>query len=339
MKDTDSSADDQVFALINGFRASQVVALAAELGLPALVSDGPKMVADLAAITGSHEPSLGRLLGGLCALGVLTEDDAGRFHATGLSARLVPGQRAYAQARMLQRESYLAFTRLSYSVQTGRPAFELVHGKSHWEHLAEDPDAAARFNDAMAAQATIDGKALGDATDLSRVQTLVDVGGGRAALMAAVLAVNPRMQGVVVDLPAGLHGASTQLEAAGVADRCRLVEGSFFDAVPAGADGYVLRNILHDWDDERAARIAAVVAQAMPPGARLFIIEQLRPSRYGTAPADLYHAMIDLQMLVVLGGRQRTEAEFAALLGPLGIELVRKAPLPVGTSLLEARKR
>jgi len=329
--------EDQVFELINGFRASQLVALAADLNLADLIAEGPKTAAVLARTIGTHEPSLERVLGGLCALGVFREDDNGRFHETPLSACLRSGRRAYALARMLPREGAAAFAQLAYSVRTGKPAYELVYGKPRFDHLAEDADASARFNAAMAVQAEIDAQALPDATDLSTVSTLVDVGGGRAALMATVLAANPRMQGVVVDLPAGLDGATVQLEAIGVADRCRLVEGSFFESVPAGGDAYVLRHILHDWDDQRAAEIVAVVARAMAPGARLLIIERLRPTRYQASPADLRIAMADLQMLVVLGGRERSEEEFGALLAPAGLKLTRKTPLPSGTWVLEAQ--
>lgn len=335
----DTSAEDRVYEFINGFRASQVVALAAELRLPDLVSDGPKTALELAAVTGSHEPSLRRLLDALCALGIFTQDGDGHFRETPLSACLHSGRREYALARMLTREGYAAFADLSYSVQTGKPAYERLFGKSRWEHLADDADAAERFNAAMAAQAEIDARALAQACDLSDVSTLVDVGGGRAALMAAVLKAYPSIQGVVVDLPAGLAGAPAQLKSAGVEGRCRLVEGNFFESVPNNGDVYVLRWILHDWDDQRAGQIVAVVARAMRPDARLFIIERLRPARYEPAPYDLRTAMADLQMLVVLGGRERSEEEFAALLAPAGLRIVRKAPLPTGNWLLEAHFR
>jgi hypothetical protein len=337
MVDVNAGAEERVYELINGFRASQVVALAAELGLPDLVADGPKTSTSLAVSTKSHEPSLRRVLGGLCALGVFTEDEAGRFHETALSACLRSGRRMHAMARMLPREGSAAFAQLSYSVTTGKPAYELVHGKPRFEHLADDPDASGRFNAAMAVQAEADARALHEAVDLSTVSTLVDVGGGRAALVAPVLAGNPRIRGIVFDLPAGLVGAGEHLQALGVADRCRLVEGSFFEEVPGGGDVYVLRHILHDWDDESAGRIVAVVARAMDPGARLVVIERLRPGRYQPNPGDLRVAMIDLQMLVVLGGRERTEDEFEALLAPVGLRLTRKTALPSGMWVLEAQ--
>ena len=337
MRDGDVAAENRVWELINGFRASQLVAFAAESGLPDLVADGPKTATSLAASTNSHEPSLRRVLGGLCALGIFSEDDSGRFHETPLSACLRSGRQANAIARMLPREGTAAFANLAYSVRTGKPAYELVHGKPRFEDLADDPDAASRFNTFMAVHAEADARALCDAVDLSRVSTLVDVGRGRAALTATVLQCHPQMRGIVLDLPAGLAGAQAYLEESGVVDRCRLVEGSFFEAVPAGADVYVLRWILHDWNDPQAAEILAVVARAMASGARLLIIERLRPGRYQATAADLRVAMSDLQMLVILGGRERTEGEFSNLLASAGLKLTSTTPLPSGLHVLEAQ--
>lgn len=337
MPDGDVAAENRVWELINGFRASQLVAFAADVGLPDLVADGPKTAASLADSTKTDEGAMRRVLGGLCALGVFNEDEAGRFHETPLSASLRSGLRANAMARMLPREGAAAFAKLAHSVTTGKPAYELAHGKPRWEHLADDPDASARFNVAMALQAEADARALGDVVDLSRVSTLVDVGGGRAALMAAVLTRYPQMRGIVFDRPAGLVGAREHLEASGVAHRGRLIEGSFFEGVPAGGDVYVLRWILHDWNDQQAAQIVANVARAMSPGARLLIIERLRPNRYQANHADLRIAMADLHMLVILGGRERTAEEFAGLLAPAGLALTRKNPLPSGLWVLEAQ--
>lgn len=331
-----TSAEDQVYQLLNGFRASQVVALAVELGLPDLVGEGSNTARALADATGSDVSSIQRLLHGLAALGVFEEDEEGRFHETPLSACLRSGQPGYALSRMMVQEGYLAWARFADSARTGRPVYEAVHGLPYFKHLAQKPDAATRFNAAMAAMAEVDGKALSGASNLADVGTIVDVGGGRAALMAAVLAANPAMQGVVFDLPSGLDGALAQLEAAGVAARCRLVEGSFFENVPAGGDAYVLRFILHDWDDRDARRILLASARAMRPKARLLVIERLVPARYRASVDHLRIAMVDLHMMVILGGRERTKEEFRTLLSAAGFRLVRTAPLPTGTWLLEA---
>jgi len=330
--------EDQVFRLTMGYRASQAVGLAVELAIPDRVADHAQTAAELAQATGSDEESLHRFLRGLCALGVLTEDRQGRFGPTPLSGCLRSGQREYAMARMTLKEGYAAWAELGHSVLTGKPAYELVHGLPRWEHIAGNPDAIERFNAAMAASAQVDGTALSDACDLSEISTLVDIGGGRGALMAAVLAAQPKMRGVIVDLQPGLQGAPAQLEAAGVAGRCEMVVGNFFDSVPSGGDACVLRWILHDWNDKEAARIVAVCAEAMPPNGRLLVIERLMPERFRATPNDLRLAMADLHMMVVLGGRERTEAEFRALLAAGGLRLMRKAPLPMGTWVLEARK-
>ena len=156
--------------------------------------------------------------------------------------------------------------------------------------------------------------------------------------MAAVLRAQPKMRGVIVDLQPGLQGAPAQLEAAGVAGRCEMVVGNFFDSVPSGGDAYILRWILHDWNDQEAARIVAVCAEAMPPNGRLLVIERLMPERFRATPDDLRLVMAELHMMVVLGGRERTEAEFHNLFAAAGLNLVRKAPLPTGTWALESVK-
>lgn len=329
---------DQAFRLVTGFRTSQAVVLAIELGIPDRVADGPQKAADLARAVGVNEDSLRRLLRFLCALGVLREDGGDRFGPTELSACLRAGQREHEMARMVLGEGYAAWGELGYSVRSGKPAYEVVHGMPRWEHLAGNPDASRRFNAAMAASAEIDARALLAACDLAGVSTLTDVGGGRGALMAVVLAAHPEMRGVIVDLKPGLEGAHDHLEAAGVADRCELVVGNFFEAVPAGADVYLLRWILHDWNDEQAAQIVGVCARAMPPDGRLLVIDRLMPDRIQTTPADLRKVMADLHMMVILGGRERTEAEFRALFAGADLALMRMAPLPTGTSLLEVGK-
>ena len=328
-----------MFKLITGFRASRAVVLAIELGIPERVETGPQDAADLARSVGANEDSLRRLLRMLSALGVLKEDEQGRFAQTELSACLLPGKRERAMARMDLGEGYAAWGALAYSIKTGQPSYETVHGKPQWEHLAGNPEGIARFNAAMAASAELDARALLAACDLSGVSRLVDVGGGRGALMAVVLAAHPSMRGVIVDLKPGLEGASASLQAAGVADRCDLVVGDFFESVPSGAGAYVLRWILHDWDDERTAQILGVCARAMPDDARLLVIDRLMPDRIEPTVADLRKVMADMHMMVMLGGRERTEAEFRALLDEAGLELTRTAPLPTGTSLIDVRKK
>src|SRR5438445_898152 len=330
--------EDQVFRLIMGYRASQAVGLAVELAIPDRVAERCKTAAQFAHATGSDEGSLHRFLRGPCALGVLTEDEQGHFGPTPLSTRLRSGQREHALARMTLSEGYAAWAELGHSVQTGKPAYELVHGLPRWEHMAGNPDAIERFNAAMAASAQVDGKALSDACDLSEISTSVDIGGGRGALMAAVLTAPPKMRGVIVDLEAGPEAARAQLGPAGVGERRELVVGNFFDSVPRGGNAYLLRWILHDWADNDAARIIAVCAEATPPNGRLLVIERLMPERFRATSDDLRLVMADLHMMVVLGGRERTEAEFRILFAAAGLKLIRKAPLLTGTWVLESVK-
>jgi hypothetical protein len=310
--------------LMNGFRGFQLIAAACELKLPDLLSAGPKGADELAVQTDTHAASMRRVLRGLAAWGVLVETTDGRFASTPLSDHFRsdrPGLRS--TTIMLSDEGYQAWGELLYTLRTGKPAFDHLFGKGRFEELGENPDSAARFNAAMVELSTRIGKAFVAAYDFGSARTVVDVGGGNGGLLIAVLQAHPGMQGVLFDLAQGLAGARAKIDAAGLGDRITLVEGSFFESVPSGGDVYLLKSIVHDWNEERGRAILQTCARAMTSEAKLVLIERELPERIENPEAALSPVMSDLQMMVVLGGRERTTGEYRDFLAQAGLRMTR----------------
>ena len=323
--------------LVNGYRVFQMTVAACELKLPDLLADGPRTVHDLAATTDTHERSLLRLLRGLAAWGLVKQLPDDRFEATALADSFRsdrPGLRAATLSQ--NREGYAAWAHLMYSLRTGEPAFEHVFGKSPWAVAAENPEGAALFNASMFEQTNRIGAAVAAGYDLTGVATAVDVGGGNGALLTALLKARPDLKGILFDLPTGLVGARERLEAAGIAGRITIVEGNFFDSVPSDGDVYLLKSIVHDWDDAHAIDILKTCRQAMRPGARLVLVERILPDHVDQTPESIGAFMLDLHMMVVLGGRERTAAEYGELFASAGLRATRSAPIGGGFGYFEA---
>src|SRR5690242_11034509 len=292
---------DAAVRMFNGFRGFQLAVAACRLNLPDLVAAEPADAAALAARTGVHAGALGRVLRGLVAWGFFTEEPDGRYGPTPISDAFRsdrPGLRN--MTLVLSDEGYRAWGDLLYTIKTGEPAFEHVYGVSRWQKLADDPEGAAIFNAGMVEISTRVAQAFIAGYDFSGVRTVVDVAGGNGALLAAILQANPAARGILFDLPAGLAGAAERMSAAGLDGRVTLVEGSFFEAVPQAGDLYLLKSIVHDWDDERAAAILTRCRAAMAEPARLVLIERHMPDQ--VTADDLGTVMSDLHMMVVLGG-------------------------------------
>jgi O-methyltransferase/methyltransferase family protein len=327
----------QAQRLVSGFRAFQMMVAACKLQLPDLVASGPKTVEELSASTGIHAQSLRRLLRGLEVWGVLVEAPDGHFASTPLSDQFrsdKPGLRNLTI--MLSEEGYEAWADLMYTLSTGKPAYEHLYGKSHFERIGENPEMSAHFNAAMVEGSTRVARAFSAAYDFTGVRTVVDVGGGNGAVLIAVLQANPEMQGVLLDLAQGLAGANEKVAAAGVAERVTLQVGSFFEAVTTGSDLYLLKWIVHDWDDERALAILKNCKRAMHAKARLVLLERKLPERIADADEALAVVMGDLQMMVVLGGKERTTNEYRDLLARAGLRMTREIPIEPGFAAIEA---
>jgi hypothetical protein len=322
--------------LVNGYQVTQAIHVAATLGIAELLRDGARTSVELATETQTHAPSLRRVLRALAAVGVLHEHDDGRFALTDVgdclrsdAAEPVGGWAAYVGLP----SHFAAWANLLHTVRTGENAFESVHGATVWEYRARHPDDGAIFDQAMTDITHRANRHLLEAYDFARFGVVVDVGGGHGALVAALLRAHPRMRGVVFDQPHVVAGAPAVLDAAGVADRCEVVGGSFFDAVPEGADAYVLKAILHDWDGEDAVRILRSCRDAIAADGALLVVErELGP------PNEKPDAKLsDLNMMVGPGGRERTSDEFADLLAEGGFALQRTVPTAIGLSVFEAR--
>jgi hypothetical protein len=314
-----------------------MLAAACELAIPDLLAAGPRSAHDLAALTDTHEQSLRRYLRGLAIWGIVDELPDGTYAAAPLADSFRSDRPGVRNMTMnLAREGYVAWSQLLYSLRTGEPAFEHVFGKSRWEALAADPEGAARFNAHMVETTSRVADGFVANYHFDGVATAVDVGGGNGALLAAVLKANPAMRGVLFDVAAGLAGAREKLEKGGLAGRVDVVEGSFFEAVPGEGDLYMLKSIIHDWDDEHALDILRTCRRAMQPSARLVLIERTLPDRVDSSQRGLDSVMMDLHMMVVLGGRERTADEYRELLAEAGLNMMKTGPAGAGFAIFEA---
>jgi hypothetical protein len=318
---------DRAYELANGFRASQIVHAAVELRLPDLLADGPRSSSDLASATAIDPSRLHRLLRALVALGVLIETEDGGFANNEVGELFrdgVPESRR-PLVRMLIPESYQNWHYFIETLRSGATGQSLAHGGTLWDLIARDADFGARFNAAMAGNTEQMALFVSEAGDFAQARLVVDVGGGEGSLVAGVLRAHPFLRGIVYDLPAGLAQTQEYLASHGVSDRCDVIEGDFFKSVPRG-DVYLLKDILHDWDDQRAVEILRVCRSEMRPNTRLMIVERLMPSRITASPAHLNATITDLQMMVQLGGKERTLEEFGDLFQATGLKLDKFTP-------------
>lgn len=314
---------------------TQALSVAATLGVADQLVDGPRPVDELAAAVGADGPSLHRLLRALADVGVFEELDDRRFGPTELSDLLrrdTPGS-LQAWAAMVGAPFHMrALAGLLGSVRTGEPAFERVHQQPAFEFFREHPEEGALFHDAMTGASSPPIAELMTAYDFAGARTVVDVGGGHGALLAAVLLAHPHLEGVVFDLPEVVTGALPTLEKAGVSDRASTVAGDFFETVPRGGDVHLLSNIIHDWDDEEAVDILANCRVALEPGGRILLGEAVLPD----GPEPSLAKIIDVEMLVMGSGRQRNESEYRDLFRRAGLELVGIGPSGPVFSVVEA---
>lgn len=307
--------------MLAGHHVSQALYVMAELGIADLLRDGPRDSNDLAVSTNSHPPTLYRVLLFLAALGILSEVARGRFALTSLGAPL----RSDAQGSLrgmfqylLNDFHWLPWGRLLEAVRTGTTPFGQVYGMTSFEYLDQHPDAAELFSHGLSTITRISGPAVAAAYDFSSLGTVVDIGGSEGQLLVAILERYPHLRGILFDRPAAVSTAQALFTSAGVAHRCSIITGSFFDAVPSGGDAYILRHILHDWSDERCLAILRVCRAAVAPHTKLLIIER-SVAEDVQLPLTVLNA--DLEMLVMCGGQERTLGQYADLLADAGFRL------------------
>ena len=330
----DQRPSARLLELVNGFKVSQALHVAATLGVADLLKNGPRSSHDLAAATGTHPGSLYRLLRALAAVGVLQEDSDRGFALTpiGECLRSDATEPVAPWAVFIgQPEYWKAWGHLLDGVRTSEHAFRHAHGVNTWEYYARNPEAGAAFDAAMTSRSRRQANAVLNAYDFERFRCVVDVGGGHGTLLSAVLAKHRSLRGVLFDQPHVVAGAARVLEAAGVADRCQVVGGDFFEAVPSGGDAHVLKFVLHDWEDEQATIILRNCRRAIAPSGKLLVIEcEISPPNEGATDKFL-----DLTMLVHTGGRERTREEWAALFATAGFRLVDATPTEAQASIIE----
>jgi len=330
------SPQQQMSRMLTGYWVSQALYVAAKLGLADSLKDGPRTADDLSPATQTHPKALYRLLRALASVGVFAEDDHHRFSLTPLAECLrsdVPGSQR-SLAIMTGEEHYRAFGQLLYSVRTGKIAFEKLFGVPVFDFLQNHAEQAKVFDEAMVGVHGRESAAMLDAYDFSGVRVLADLGGGNGSLLSAVLRKYPAMRGVLFDLPGVAERAKANIQVAGLAERCQVVGGNFFEAVPGGADAYLLRHIIHDWDDIKAKTILQNVHRAMGKDSRLLVVESVIPP--GNAPS--FAKLLDLTMLVIPGGQERTEDEYRTLYEGSGFRLTRIVPTTAEVSVIEGQK-
>ena len=333
--DAQRAAAARLREMIMGFRVTQMLYVFAKLNLADHLANQPQTAERLAVSVGANPAALRRVMRALTSLGILTEA-GGSFDLTAfgqLLRRDVPG--SLHGLAVLYGENWLwaAYGRMLHSVRTGDPAFAQVHGLSFYDFLDRHPEPAKQFQEAMTAYSHLEASAIADAYPFAENVTLVDIGGGRGTLLAVLLAAHPTLNGVLFDQPAVVAGAERVFAEADLAARARRVAGDFFAAVPSGGDVYLLKSVLHNWDDAEAGRILDCCRRAMAPGARLLLAERIVPTDNTPSEATLF----DINMLVVLGGRERTGAEYRELLERSGFALLRTIPTKSPLSLLEAQ--
>lgn len=324
-----------------GHYLSRALALAATLGIADLLADGPRDHHDLARACAADAPSLRRVLRLLASRGVFEEQADGRFVTTPLGELLradVPGSMHASVLLFAGVPIQDGWKELEYCVRTGQPAFRRTEPDADpFTEMAKDPARAALFDRAMATFAPQTAAAVAHAYDFSTFGAVTDVGGGNGSLLIGILRANPALRGTVFDQPHVAERARAQVEHAGLADRCEIVGGSFFERVPPGADAYMLKHVIHDWDDERAVAILRRCRDAMGAAGTLLIVEGVYPERIDQSLESRGAAANDVNMLVCTGGRQRSEEEFRTLFGAAGFRLSRVVPTLARVGVIEGR--
>ena len=329
-----STSPPVLFQMATGFWLSQAIYVAAKLGLADLLKDGPQSCVALAASTHSDNTSLYRLMRALSSVGIFKQLNNGRFALSDVAQNLrtdVHGSLRH-MVITLGEIHYQACGSLLHSVQTGSPAFDHVFGSSLFDYLRQNSNAADAFHRGMANVSSLLAYAVLMAYDFAGISSIIDIGGGHGELLEKILQFNSHVVGTVFDTPLAIEGAKQRLRNNACARRCSYLAGDFFASVPKGADAYLLCGVIHDWDDSRAATILKKCRDAMMKDGRLLLIDVVVPE----GPSASFIKLLDLNLLVMTGGRERTKAELADLLDDAGYKLTRIIPTMAPQSIIEA---
>ena len=326
-------------AMIEGLRISRILYVATRLGLADCLKDAAMASDELAQATGTHARTLHRILRALTSLGIVVEDNQKRFQLTSLGALLrrdTPGSLRDLVLNNLAEERYQAWGGVMHTVKTGKTAFDHVFGMGVWQYRADHADFGALFDQSLSTftarfHAAIKSYSFAD------FKKIVDVGGNDGSLLIAILQAHSSLRGVVLDLPRIIERAKRRIADAGLADRCQTIGGDAFHEVPAGADGYILSSMIHDWDDEHAIELLKSCRRAMTLDSRLLLIERIMPEYLDDSAALRPIVMSDLNMMVMTGGLERTVTEYQALCETAGLKLTKVIPTESIFCVIEAR--
>ena len=326
----------QIIQMATGYWVSRLVGAAASLGLADHLANGPKSAADLAGPTGTNPRALHRLMRSLAGFGILSQDGGDKFALTELGDALrsdAPGSARSTILAMSGPWMWKAFGEFQYSLETGKTAMEKVFGMPLFDYLAQHPKESAQFSEAMVGIHGPEPPAVAEAYDFSSVGSIVDVGGATGNMLAHILARYPQPRGVLFDRSHVVAEAPALLRSRGVEDRVSIEPGNFFEHVPPGGDIYILSHIIHDWNEDQCLTILGNCRKAMKPGARLLIVEFVLPE--GNTPH--FGKLVDMVMLAIPGGEERTAAEYDTLLKTAGLKMTRVVPTTTDVSIVEAR--
>jgi len=322
-----------IFQLLNGICVAGAIAGLAQLAIPDLVEHGPKSADELAREVGADPRALYRLMRATASVGVLSEGPDGKFSETPMSAVLRsnanPSLRGFAMMHGTEWHAR-GWAKLDYCVKTGKQAIEEVYGVPIFQFFEQHPEESQLFNQAMSDLSMLDSPAVAEAYSFSGIHSLVDVGGGHGLLLATILARNPHLKGTLYEVPHVVEGARNG-PLKPVMDRCTLASGDMFSSVPAGADAYIMKHIIHDWPDDVCIEILKACRKAVNPGGKLLVVDNVILPGNDFAPGKF----LDIQMLIFPGGRERTEKEFRDLFAAAGWRLTRVIPTAVPESIVE----
>ncbi len=318
-----------------GSLAAQTIYVTAKLGIADLLADGPKSVEELATATSTPAPSLYRVLRAAASLNVFFEQENRVFALNPNAQPLLsnaPNSLRDIAIFMGEDWHWQVWGKTLYSVQTGKSAWAQMHGDDVFDYFSRNPEAATIFNRAMSSLTALATQAVVEGYDFTGINTLIDIAGGHGRLLTDIIEANPNIRGVLFDLPHVIEGARANVAKSKAADRVELVTGDFFVSVPAGGDAYMMKHIIHDWDDERALTILKNIKQAMNPKGRVLLVESV----IADGNNQDFGKLMDIEMLVSPGGKERTAAEYAELFERAGLRLTRIVPTRSAYSVIEA---
>jgi ubiquinone/menaquinone biosynthesis C-methylase UbiE len=321
--------------ILLGSLASQTLYVAAKLGIADQLVDGPKSVEDLAKATETDAPSLYRVLRALASLGVFTEQEDRKFALTPTAEPLrsdAPNSLRDVAIFWGEDWHWDVWGKILYSVRTGKSAWAQTHGEEVFSFFERNPEAAQVFNRAMSSFSSVATDAVIAAYDFGGIESLVDIAGGHGRMLTGILEANPQVRGILFDLPHVIAGAREQVAASKAAERVEFVDGDFFAEVPEGGDAYIMKHIIHDWDDERALAILKNIKRAMKPDGRVLLVEAI----IADGNNQDFGKLLDIEMLVSPGGKERTANEYSELFARAGFKMTRIVPTKSPYSVIEA---